>query len=222
MFLRYNELRLLMADQSALDARDLVGDRRDEREDAFEKRPPSWVGTATEDALGFPYNALWGFPEKFHAGEPATTGEVKGLAASPGVVEGPARYVTSLDEFDQVKRGRHPRLPHDQPGVGGAVHQDHAAWSPRRAGRCRIPAVVAREFGIPAVVGTTNAGERITTGDRVRVNGTHRRRRDSGVSARSDRAGSRPRQPARRRSTCAPSAATRRPCSPAGRSWASS
>lgn len=34
------------------------------------------------------------------------------------------------------------------------------------------PAVVAREFGIPAVVGTTNAGDRIKTGDRVRVNGT--------------------------------------------------
>jgi phosphoenolpyruvate-protein kinase (PTS system EI component) len=34
------------------------------------------------------------------------------------------------------------------------------------------PAVVAREFGIPAVVGTTNAGERISTGDRIRVNGT--------------------------------------------------
>ena len=34
------------------------------------------------------------------------------------------------------------------------------------------PAVVAREFGIPAVVGTTNAGERISTGDRIRVNGS--------------------------------------------------
>ena len=34
------------------------------------------------------------------------------------------------------------------------------------------PAVVAREFGIPAVVGTTNAGDRIKTGDRIRVNGT--------------------------------------------------
>ena len=33
------------------------------------------------------------------------------------------------------------------------------------------PAVVAREFGIPAVVGTGNAGERIRTGDRIRVNG---------------------------------------------------
>jgi phosphohistidine swiveling domain-containing protein len=32
--------------------------------------------------------------------------------------------------------------------------------------------VVAREFGIPAVVGTTNAGQRIRTGDRIRVNGS--------------------------------------------------
>jgi pyruvate,water dikinase len=34
------------------------------------------------------------------------------------------------------------------------------------------PAVVSREFGIPAVVGTSDATLRITTGDRVRVNGS--------------------------------------------------
>ncbi len=33
------------------------------------------------------------------------------------------------------------------------------------------PAVVAREFGLPAVVGTSNATAVIKTGDRVRVNG---------------------------------------------------
>ena len=33
------------------------------------------------------------------------------------------------------------------------------------------PAVVAREFAIPAVVGTSTATQRIKTGDRVRVNG---------------------------------------------------
>src|SRR5919202_395050 len=105
VFLRYNELRLLLADQQAFDARDAVSDRRDAHEDAYERRPPSWLGTATEEALAFPYNALWGFPEKFHAGEPSTTGEVRGLAASPGVVEGPARFVSSLDEFAQVNQG---------------------------------------------------------------------------------------------------------------------
>jgi phosphohistidine swiveling domain-containing protein len=171
MYLRYNELRLLMADQGSFDAKELVSDRRDYREDAAERRPPSWVGTATKTALDFPYNALWGFPEKFYAGEPSTTGEVKGLAASPGVVEGPARFVASLDEFDQVKDGEILVCRMTNPAwvvlftkITGLVTEAGGAVS--------HPAVVAREFGIPAVVGTTNAGERIKTGDRIRVNGS--------------------------------------------------
>jgi phosphohistidine swiveling domain-containing protein len=171
MYLRYNELRLLMADRSAFDARGTVGERRDAREAAYELRPPSWVGTATKTALDFPYNALWGFPEKFYAGEPATAGEVRGLAASPGVVEGPARYVASLDEFDQVQDGEILVCRMTNPAwvvlftkISGLVTDAGGAVS--------HPAVVAREFGIPAVVGTTNGGERIKTGDRVRVNGS--------------------------------------------------
>ena len=171
MYVRYNELRLLMADPGAFDAKELVSDRRDAREDAAEQRPPSWVGTATKTALDFPYNALWGFPEKFYAGEPSTTGEVKGLAASPGVVEGPARFVASLDEFDQVQDGEILVCRMTNPAwvvlftkIIGLVTEAGGAVS--------HPAVVAREFGIPAVVGTTNAGERIKTGDRIRVNGS--------------------------------------------------
>jgi phosphohistidine swiveling domain-containing protein len=171
MYLRYNELRLLMADGSALDAQELVSDRRDYNEEAADRRPPSWVGTATQTALDFPYNALWGFPEKFHAGEPETTGEIRGLAASPGVVEGPARFVHSLEEFDQVRQGEILVCRMTNPAwvvlftkIIGLVTEAGGAVS--------HPAVVAREFGIPAVVGTTNAGERIRTGDRIRVNGT--------------------------------------------------
>jgi phosphohistidine swiveling domain-containing protein len=171
VFLRYNEVRLLLADQSALDARELVSDRRDEHEDAAERRPPSWVGTATEEALAFPYASLWGFPDKFYAGEPETTGAIKGLAASPGVVEGTARFVSSLDEFDQVKDGEILVCRMTNPAwvvlftkITGLVTEAGGAVS--------HPAVVAREFGIPAVVGTTNAGARIKTGDRIRVNGT--------------------------------------------------
>jgi phosphohistidine swiveling domain-containing protein len=170
VFLRYNELRRLIADPQAFDAQDLVSDRRDEREDAFEKRPPSWLGTATQEALDFPYAGLWGFPDRFHAGEPATTGEIKGLAASPGVVEGPARFVSSLEEFDQVQEGEILVCRMTNPAwvvlftkITGLVTE--------AGGTVSHPAVVAREFGIPAVVGTGNAGERIKTGDRVRVNG---------------------------------------------------
>ena len=172
MFLHYNELRVLLADQSALgDVQERVSDRRDEHEDAAERRPPSWVGTATEAALAFPYASLWGFPEKFHAGEPATTGEVKGLAASPGVVEGTARYVTSLDQFDEVEQGDILVCRMTNPAWVVLFTKIHGLVT-EAGGTMSHPAVVAREFGIPAVVGTTNAGDRIKTGDRVRVNGT--------------------------------------------------
>jgi len=172
VFLHYNEVRVLLADQGALgDVQELVSDRRDEHEDAAERRPPSWVGTATEEALAFPYAALWGFPEKFHAGEPATTGEVKGLAASPGVVEGPARYVRSLDEFDQVEEGDILVCRMTNPAWVVLFTKIHGLVT-EAGGTVSHPAVVAREFGIPAVVGTTNAGDRIKTGDRIRVNGT--------------------------------------------------
>ncbi|MFL5698570.1 MAG: PEP-utilizing protein, partial [Ktedonobacteraceae bacterium] len=97
MYLRYNELRLLMTNASGVDARALVSQRRDEREDAYHIRPREWVGTATETALAFPYNSLWGFPEKFYREPPKTTGEIKGLAASPGVVDGTARHVSSIE-----------------------------------------------------------------------------------------------------------------------------
>ena len=170
VFLRYNELRRLIADPQAFDAKELVSDRRDEHEDAYERRAPAWLGTATKEAIEFPYGGLWGFPDRFYAGEPATTGEIKGLAASPGVVEGPARFVSSLEEFDQVADGDILVCRMTNPAwvvlftkIKGLVTE--------AGGTVSHPAVVAREFGIPAVVGTGNAGERIKTGDRIRVNG---------------------------------------------------
>jgi phosphohistidine swiveling domain-containing protein len=170
VYLHYNELRRLMADPGAFDAEELVSDRRDEREDAAERRAPAWVGTATKSAIEFPYGGLWGFPERFYAGEPSTTGELKGLPASPGVIEGPARFVASLDEFDQVQQGEILVCRMTNPAwvvlftkISGLVTEAGGAVS--------HPAVVAREFGIPAVVGTGNAGDRIKTGDRIRVNG---------------------------------------------------
>jgi pyruvate,water dikinase len=170
VFLRYNELRRLMADPEAFDAKDVISDRRDDHEEAYERRPPAWLGTATKPAIEFPYGGLWGFPERFYAGEPATTGEIKGLAASPGVVEGPARFVSSVEEFDQVQEGEILVCRMTNPAwvvlftkIKGLVTD--------AGGTVSHPAVVAREFGIPAVVGTGNAGERIKTGDHVRVNG---------------------------------------------------
>ena len=54
MYLKYNEMRALMAGSNRFDAEELVGDRRDAREDAYEVRPRDWVGTATEGTVGVP------------------------------------------------------------------------------------------------------------------------------------------------------------------------
>ena len=171
LFLRYQELRSLIGNPQAFDARDRVSDRRDQREDAFSVRPPEWVGTATKTALDFPYNALWGFPEKFYREPPKKTGEITGLAASPGVIEGPARYVATLDEFDQVKEGEILVCRMTNP-AWVVLFTKIVGLVTDAGGTVSHPAVVSREFGIPAVVGTSNATERIKTGDRVRVNGS--------------------------------------------------
>ena len=171
VFLVYNELRRLLADPRAFDARSVVSKRRDEREAAYSIRPREWVGTATKVALDFPYNGLWGFPEKFYREPPSATGEIRGLAASPGVVEGPARYVRSLEEFDQVRQGEILVCQMTNP-AWVVLFTKIVGLVTDAGGTTSHPAVVSREFGIPAVVGTSNATERIRTGDRVRVNGS--------------------------------------------------
>jgi pyruvate,water dikinase len=171
MYLRYNELRLLMTNPGAVDARTIVSHRRDEREEAYRIRPREWVGTATKTALAFPYNTLWGFPEKFYREPPKKTGEIKGLAASPGVIEGPARHVASLDQFDQVKEGEILICRMTNP-AWVVLFTKIVGLVTDAGGVTSHPAVVSREFGIPAVVGTSNATERIKTGDRIRVNGS--------------------------------------------------
>jgi phosphohistidine swiveling domain-containing protein len=171
VYFRFNELRLLAASPDAFDARTIVSDRRDEREQQALVRPPQWIGTVTEEALAFPYWSLWGFPEKFHRPPPEKVDEVHGLGASPGVVEGVARSVASLDEFDQVQKGEILVCQMTNP-AWVVLFTKIAGLVTDAGGVAAHPAVVAREFGIPAVVGTSVATERIRSGDRVRVNGT--------------------------------------------------
>jgi pyruvate,water dikinase len=171
MFLHYNELRALVGAANAFDAKAVVSERRDDREEQASVRPPDWIGTATESQLAFPYYTLWGFPEKFHRGPPEKAGEVHGLAASPGVVEGTARVVTSTDEFDDVQEGDIVVCAMTNPGWVVLFTKIHGLVTDA-GGVASHPAVVSREFGIPAVVGTSTATDVIKTGDRVRVNGT--------------------------------------------------
>jgi pyruvate,water dikinase len=175
MFLKYDELRKLSANVSTFDAKSIVKERRKAREDAFAERPRLWAGTITDWSMyGEPYKqVLWDWPgiyerSKDAASQPA--GSVKGLGASAGVFEGVARVVDSPDEFDQVKRGEVLVCKMTSPSwvvlftkIGGLVTDSGGALS--------HPAVVSREFGIPAVVGTRTGTQAIKTGQRVRLNG---------------------------------------------------
>jgi pyruvate,water dikinase len=171
VFLRYNELRMLIGDPAAVDARALVAQRRAEREASKRLRPPNWIGTATPSQLAFPYLVNWGYPERFHQGRPKAEGPVTGIAASPGQVEGIARVVMTVDEFDDVADGDILVCQMTNP-AWVVLFTKIAGLVTDTGGTTSHPAVLSREFGIPAVVGTSVATKRIRTGDRIRVDGS--------------------------------------------------
>lgn len=170
VFLRYNELRYLIGDLEGFDARSIVTQRKAERAEAEKVKPKDWIGTATESQLEFPYLSLWGFPDRLDI-EQGGVETVTGIGASPGVVEGTAKVVSSIDEFDEVKKGDVL-----------VCQMTNPAWTPLFAmisaivtdagGTVSHPAVMAREFGIPAVIGSSVGTSRIKSGDRVRVDGS--------------------------------------------------
>ena len=95
---------------------------------------------------------------------------LRGLAASRGVYEGPARRVSDPSEFARIAEGDvlvtestteafNILLP-----LLGAIVTDSG-------GLLSHAAIVAREYGIPGVIGTREATDRIPDGARVRVDG---------------------------------------------------
>ena len=95
---------------------------------------------------------------------------IKGSPASAGQVEGVVRILTRPDEWREGQQGEIL-----------CAYQTDIAWTlifPYFAGiitdvgaPLSHSAIVARELGIPAVVGCGNATRRLKTGDRVRLDG---------------------------------------------------
>ena len=171
MFLRYNELRGLIGGAAAVDGRALVAARRAERAASERLRPRDWIGTATPSQLAFPYLVNWGYPDRFYQRQSADERQVTGLGASPGVVEGIARVVRTVDEFDEVRDGDILVCQMTNP-AWVVLFTKIAGLVTDTGGTTSHPAVLAREFGIPAVIGTSVATHRIATGDRLRIDGT--------------------------------------------------
>jgi pyruvate,water dikinase len=76
----------------------------------------------------------------------------------------------TVDEFDAVRDGDVLVCQMTNP-AWVVLFTKIAALVTDTGGTTSHPAVLAREFGIPAVIGTSVATQRISTGDRIRVDG---------------------------------------------------
>ena len=96
--------------------------------------------------------------------------KVTGFPGAAGVVEGRARVIATPEEGDQLQAGE--VLVTTMTNVGWTPLFPRAAAVVTDVGApLSHAAIVARELGIPAVVGCGNATMRLHTGDWVRVNG---------------------------------------------------
>ncbi|WP_084960055.1 PEP/pyruvate-binding domain-containing protein [Thermoactinospora rubra] len=108
------------------------------------------------------------FDETAQSSPPSST--ITGFAGAAGVVEGTARVIRSMAEGDRLAQGE--ILVTTITNVGWTPLFPRAAAVVTDVGAPLSHAsIVARELGIPAVVGTGNATARIHDGDRIRVDG---------------------------------------------------
>jgi pyruvate, water dikinase len=136
--------------------------------------PPPALGPVPE-ALNDPaVRMLWGITaetlDTWARTAASDSSEVRGYAASPGVTEGVARVLRDVNDIGQIRDGEILVCPVTAPSWAPVFGKIKAAVSDI-GGTMSHAAIVAREYGMPAVVGTGHATKRIKTGQRVRVDG---------------------------------------------------
>jgi phosphoenolpyruvate synthase/pyruvate phosphate dikinase len=134
-------------------------DKRKEEFKLFEKLTPPRVMTSDGEIITGEYKR-----------EELPAGAIVGLAVSAGVIEGQARVILNMEDAD-LEDGDILVTAFTDPG-----------WTPlfvsikglvtEVGGLMTHGAVIAREYGLPAVVGVENATKLIKDGQRIRVNGT--------------------------------------------------
>lgn len=107
------------------------------------------------------------------AGEQRDTGdarEIRGRAAARGTYTGPVRIVMSEDEFGKLQAGDVLVCPITSP-VWSVLFAKVGALVTDSGGILSHPAIIAREYRIPAVVATRTGTSRLRDGQRVLVDG---------------------------------------------------
>ena len=141
--------------------------------------PPPAIGTAPE-VIQEPFTiVLWGVTNKSLAdwaavqeiGDPERITELKGFGGSPGIVEGKARVCRTVAEVGELQEGEILVAPTTSPSWAPAFAKIGACITDV-GGVMSHAAIVCREYGMPAVVGTGHATKVIRSGMMLRVDGS--------------------------------------------------
>ena len=160
-FLEHPDITAALAAPS--DLRTIVAERKAAFARQREIRPPAIVGKP---------GAAVTVPDRFDGAriESDIANELRGTGASAGVVRGMARVALSPADFDRIQPGDIIVCPSSNPSwvpvfviAGGLVTNTGGVLS--------HAAVVAREFGLPAVVGIAGATDQIADGREVEIDG---------------------------------------------------
>ncbi|MFF4120840.1 PEP-utilizing enzyme [Streptomyces sp. NPDC001714] len=145
---------------------------------ALARQHPEPALNEPAQAITEPFSVmLWGITsERIRSwlavsGDPGDPGDLTGMAASPGVAEGTARVIRSPDELDLLQEGDILVAPVTAPSWTPAFGKVRATVTDI-GGVMSHAAIVCREYSLPAVTGTGSASTRITSGRRIRVDGT--------------------------------------------------
>jgi pyruvate,water dikinase len=136
--------------------------------------PPPALGVAPETVTDPAVIMLWGITtERVREWARAEAGgaELSGTAASPGAVEGVARVVVDVRQIGDVRDGDILVCPITSPAWAPIFTKIKAVVTDI-GGVMSHAAIVCREYGLPAVVGTGRATSQIRTGQVIRVDGS--------------------------------------------------
>jgi pyruvate,water dikinase len=135
--------------------------------------PPSLVALPAE-ARFLMGALLWANNRVFaaeHSGHKQPAGRIlHGIAASPGVYTGPARVIMNESEFARLQPGDVLVCPITSP-VWSVLFPSVGALLTDTGGILSHPAIIAREYRVPAVVATGNATRLLHDGQNVTVDG---------------------------------------------------
>ncbi|AMR45629.1 PEP/pyruvate-binding domain-containing protein [Bacillus subtilis] len=128
---------------------------------------PAYLGTPTKEQLKAAEEIVGAVIED----EKNTENHIFGIAASSGIATGPVKIIRDANEFSQFAPGDVLVCKMTTP-LWTSLFQDAKAIITDTGGILSHAAIIAREYGIPAVLGTRTATERLRDGDIITVDGS--------------------------------------------------